>query len=70
MQLKQLYLKYYGYIDEELKGSLSEDQEFERVHKERDMLKLRKQLEKINFHYRRSKEPIKLCGNQTRTSLT
>ena len=40
MQLKQTYSKYYGWIEEEMKGSLNEDPEFERAHQEKDVLKL------------------------------
>jgi hypothetical protein len=35
MQLKQTYAKYYGQIDEEMKGSLTEDPDFERTHQEK-----------------------------------
>ena len=59
MQLKQTYSKYYGQIEEEMKGSLNEDPEFERAHQEKDVLKLRKILKNINFNYKRSEEPIK-----------
>ena len=59
MQLKQTYSKDYGQIDEEMKGVLTEDQEFETGHQEKDVLTLRKLLKNINFNYRRSEKPIK-----------
>ena len=59
MQLKQTSSKYYGQIDEETKGTLNKDPEFEREHQEKDVLTLRKLLKNINFNYRRSEEPIK-----------
>ena len=71
MQLKQTYSKYYGQIDEEMKGTLTKDQEFEKAHQEKDVLTPRKLFKNINFNYRRSEEPIKtLCGGPIRTSLT
>ena len=42
-----------------MKGSLTEDPEFERVHQDKVVLKLQKPLKNSNFNYRRSKEPIK-----------
>ena len=42
-----------------MKGTLTEDPEFETAHQEKDVLTLRKLLKNINFNYRRSNEPIK-----------
>jgi hypothetical protein len=42
-----------------MKGSLSEDQEFERAHQKEDVLKLQKLLNNTRFNYRRSDKPIK-----------
>ena len=59
MQLKHTCSKYYGQRDEEMKGTLTEDPEFEKAHQEKDVLTPRKLLKNINFNYRRRKEPIK-----------
>ena len=59
MQLKQKYSKYSGQIDEEMKGTFTKDPESEKTHQEEDVLTLRKLLNKINFNYRGSEEPIK-----------
>ena len=59
MQLNQTYSKYYWQINEEMKGSLTKDPEFEKAHQEKDVLKLKKLLKNINFNYKRSKELIK-----------
>ena len=58
MQLKQTYSKYYGQIDEEMKGTLTKDPEFEKAHQEKEVLTLRKLLKNINFNYSRSEQPI------------
>ena len=42
-----------------MKGTLTEDPEFEKAHQEKDVLTLRKLLKNIKFNYRRSKELIK-----------
>ena len=41
-----------------MKGSLTEDPEFERAHQEKDVLKLRKLLKNINLKYKRREESI------------
>ena len=42
-----------------MKASLKEDDDFERAHQEKDVIKLRKLLKTINFNYKKSEEPIK-----------
>ena len=42
-----------------MKESLTKDHEFEKVHQEKDVLKLERLLKNINFNYRRSEDPIK-----------
>ena len=49
----------YGQINVETKGSLIEDQELERAHQEKNVLKLQKLPNNTNFDYNRSKEPSK-----------
>ena len=66
MQLKQTYSKYYGQMDEEMKGTLTEDHEFKTAHPEKDVLMLRKLLKNTNFNYRRSEEPIKTLWQATK----
>ena len=40
MQVKQTYSKYYGQINEDMKGSLTKDPEFEKAHQEKNVLNL------------------------------
>ena len=58
-QLKQIFSKYYGQINDDMKASLKEDDDFERSFKEKDVIKLRKMLKNVNFNYKNSEEPIK-----------
>lgn len=71
MQLKQTYSKYYGQIDEDMNATLKEDPDYERAHKKKDVVKLRKLLKNINFNYKKSEEPIKtLCqANKDLTNM-
>ena len=59
MQLKQIFSKYFGQIDEDMKGSLKEDKDYQRAFNEKDVIALRKILKAVNFNYRKSEEPIK-----------
>ena len=65
-QLKQIYSKYYGQCDEDMKDSLNEDPEFEKTDKAKDVIKLRKILKRVNFSYRRNEEPIKTLWSANR----
>ena len=42
MQLKQVFSKYFGQIDEDMKGSLKEDSDYEQAFHEKDVIALRK----------------------------
>ena len=59
MQLKQIFSKYFGQIDEDMKGSLKEDKDYQRAFDKKDVIALRKILKAINFNYKKSEEPIK-----------
>ena len=58
-ELKQIYSKYFGQCDEDMKATLAEDASFDKANKEKDVITLRKILQSVNFSYRSSKEPIK-----------
>ena len=58
-QLKQIFSKYYGQIDDDMKASLKEDDDFDPSFNEKDVIKLRKMLKNVNFNYKKSEEPIK-----------
>ena len=52
-------MKYYGQVDEDMRGTLKEDDNFERAYNKKDVIALRTMLKKVNFNYKKSKEPIK-----------
>ena len=58
-ELKQVYSKYFGQCDEDMKSTLAEDVKFDTANKEKDVISLRKILQSVNFSYRSSEEPIK-----------
>ena len=41
-ELKQIYLKYFGQCDEDMKATLAEDASFDKANKEKDVITLRK----------------------------
>ena len=59
MQLKQVFSKCYGQVDEDMRGTLKEDDDFKRAYNAKDVIVLQKMLKAINFNYKKSKEPIK-----------
>ena len=65
MQLKQVFLKYYGQVDEDMGATLKEDADFERAYNAKDVIALQKMLKAINFNYKKSKEPIKTTWQAT-----
>ena len=58
-QLTQVYSKYYGQCDDEMKSSMKEDPDFKQAHIDKDVIKLRKILKNVNFSYKKDKEPFK-----------
>ena len=58
-QLKQVYSKYYGQCDEEMKHSMSVDASFEGVDRIKDVIALRKILKAVNFNIVHNEEPFK-----------
>lgn len=69
-QLKQSYFKYYGQCDDDMKASLEEDAGFTDAHKTKDVLKLRIIIRTVvTFHYRKSKEPIKMMFESNKDFL-
>ena len=66
MQLKQVSSKYDGQVNEDMRGTLREDEDLERAYNEKDVIALQIMIKAINFSYKKSKEPIKndVAGNQ------
>lgn len=58
VELKQVYSFYLGQCDEDMKASLSEDPDFKTINSKKDVLKLIKLLQSINFNQTNSEEPI------------
>jgi hypothetical protein len=55
-ELKQVYAIYYGHCDEDMKASLIEDPSFDTINKKKDVIKLMKLLQSVNFNRNDSKE--------------
>ena len=66
MQLKQVFSKYYGQVDEDMRGTLREYDDFERAYNEKDVIALQIMLKAINFNYKKSEEPIKMMWHATK----
>ena len=66
MQLKQVFSKYYGQVNEDMRGTLKEYDDFERAYNEKDVVVLRTMLKKVNFNYKKNKEPIKTMWQATK----
>ena len=58
-QLRQVYSKYIGQCDAEMKATLKEDSRFDEANKKKDVVELRKMLMSANHNYRTHEEPIK-----------
>ena len=58
-QLTQVYSKYYGQCDDDMKSSMEEDPDFKQAHIDKDVIKLRTILKNVNFSYKKDKEPFK-----------
>ena len=67
-EMKQVYSVYYGQCDEDMKVCLTEDPTFKQVNEEKDLIRLYKILQGVNFSYRPSQEPSSPCGMPRRTS--
>jgi hypothetical protein len=55
-ELKQVYAKYYGQCDDDMKATLKEDAEFKNAHDTKDVLKLRIIMRRVTFQYRSSED--------------
>ena len=55
MQLKQVFSKYYGQVNEDMRGTLKEYDDFERAYNEKDIVALRTMLKKVNFNYKKNR---------------
>ena len=60
MQLKQVFSKYYSQVDEDMRGTLKEDDNFEHAYNKKNVIALQTMLKAINFNYKKNKEPIKM----------
>jgi hypothetical protein len=58
VKLKQVYSMHLGQHDEDMKASLSKHPEFKTINSKKDMLKLIKLLQSVNFNQTDSEEPI------------
>ena len=59
MQLKQVFPKYYGQVDEDMRGTLKKDDDFKHAHNAKDVIALHKIPKATNFNYKKIKELIK-----------
>ena len=50
MQLEPVFLKYYGQVDEDMRRTLKEDDDFERAYNTKDVVVLQKMLKAINYN--------------------
>ena len=66
MQLKQVFSKYFGHVDDDMKGTPKEDPDFERAYNAKDVIALRKMLKTIKYNYKKSEEPIKTMYQATK----
>ena len=66
MQLKQVFSKYFGQVNDDMRGTLKEDPDFERAHNAKDAIALWKMLKSINYNYKKSEEPIKTMYQATK----
>ena len=55
---KNVYAIYYGQCDEEMKATLAMDPDYERINRTKDLIGLYKILQKVNYSYTASEEPI------------
>lgn len=62
-EMKQVYSVYYGQCDKDMKACLTEDPTFKQVNEEKDLIRLYKILQGVNFSYRPSQEPILTMWN-------
>lgn len=60
--MNQVYLIYYVQYHE-IKSSLVEDPTFKCVNEDKDLIKLYKVLQNINFSYRSNQEPVLTMWN-------
>ena len=66
MQLKQVFSKYYGQVDDDMRGTLKEDADFERAYNVKGVIALQKMLKAVNYNYKKSEEPIKTMYQATK----
>ena len=57
-QMVQVYAIYFGQCDDDMKSVLSENPNYDRVHKKKDLLGLYKILQAANYSYTTNEEPI------------
>ena len=59
MKLEQVFSEYYGQVDEDMRGTLKEDDNFKCVYNAKVVIVLQNNLKTIHFNYEKSKEPTK-----------
>lgn len=67
--MKQVYSLYHGQCNEDTKFSLAEDPLFKQAKKDKDLIKLYKILQNVNFSYKSSQEPILTMWNAKRAFI-
>lgn len=67
MQIKQAYSQYYGQVDDEMRSSLKDDDNFELAHNEKDVIALCKFIKMSISTTRKLKNPSRHFGRLRRT---
>ena len=65
-ELKLVYSIYYGQCNEDIKSSLAEDPTFKKANEEKDLIKMYRILQNVNFSYKSVQEPILTMWNAKR----
>ena len=69
-QLRQVYAKYLGQCDAEMKATLKEDARYDEANKSKNVVVLRKILMSANHNYRTHEEPIKTIWSAKRDFMS
>jgi hypothetical protein len=64
--MKHVFFICYGQCDEDIESSLAEDPTFKHVNEDKDLMRLYKILQNVNFSYKSNQEPILTMWNVKR----
>ena len=67
-ELKQVYSKYFGQCDEDMKATLAEDVKFDAANKEKDVIALQKSYRALTSATGAARSQSKQCGRPRSTS--